>query len=274
MHHASKGCRDLDDPQYAGNNVLLRINGRGVVLGYDNGSYIARPPYRRQDYKYFGGYPGATDSIITAYLRNGTAAGYAIDPNRFPGIWAFLRINGIWALLKDRREGRGANAVTEILDMNHSDVAVGFYKSAKGNDVPFILNVRSERFTEFKLPGAVSAEATGIDDSGDIVGFFDGSDGIQGFLSTDGPHAVLSYPGAKATWVFDVTAGGQIVGSYEDASGYIHGFMSLESSGKRTWQTVDDPNATSNVVHGINAKLQIVGSYVDSAGDSHGFLCR
>jgi probable HAF family extracellular repeat protein len=63
---------------------------------------------------------------------------------------------------------------------------------------------------------------------------------------------------------------GQIVGTYSDASGNMHGFV----HSKGTYQTIDDPNGngTMTVVNGINDKGDLVGFYMDAKTHTDGFV--
>ena len=268
-------CRTLDDPKYSGQNELLAVNGRGVVLGYDNESYLARPPYRPKDYRYLGEYPGSQYSMVTGFVGNHVIAGYIVDTSQLKGIWSFFRMNGVWSLLIDRHEGKGADAVTEILGINRLGDAVGFYLNAKGIAVPFLLSVGPEEFTKLAPPGANGAEATGIDDPGAVVGFYTASDGsMRGYLYERKAYTELSYPGSGNTWFSGVASGDQIVGSYIDSSGATHGLLVTHPVGNPQWQSLDFPNAAATEARGINAESQIVGDFVDGSGNTHGFLCK
>jgi len=85
----------------------------------------------------------------------------------------------------------------------------------------------------------------------------------------------LDEPGISVTAPTAINASGQVVGSYVDANGNIHGF--LYSGGK--FGMLDNPNAveTYGSEHGtypadINANGQVVGTYVAADGVAHGFI--
>ena len=126
-------------------------------------------------------------------------------------------------------------------------------------------------FTNFDDPLATDhfTNATGINASGDIVGFYEASAVNHGFLLSRGTYTTIDDPlGTKGTFAQSINDMGQIVGSYRDSASTNHGF--LLSGG--TYTTIDDPLATTatNAI-GLNNKGQIVGEYLNATG-IHGFL--
>ena len=118
--------------------------------------------------------------------------------------------------------------------------------------------------------------AQGINDAGEIVGYFkDSSNAFHAFTLTNGTFATLDDPQATGgTWGFGINDLGQIVGRFDDASGE-HGF--LYSGGIFT--TVDEPNAvvpspqvdTVTKITGINNAGRMAGFYFDDTSGIHGF---
>src|SRR5262249_6007641 len=103
--------------------------------------------------------------------------------------------------------------------------------------------------------------AYGINDFGQIVGYYGGAAGFHGFLYSGGTYVTLDDPVGTATTAYDINNLGQIVGSYFNNTG-IHGF--LYSGG--TYITLDDPLAIGGgtTATGINDSGQIVGYYVEA----------
>src|SRR2546426_1157699 len=111
---------------------------------------------------------------------------------------------------------------------------------------------------------AAGTAANGINDTGQIVGWYeDGSGGLHSFLYSGGTYTTLDHPLATGyTVATGINNKGQIVGYYANGSSSLHGF--LYSGG--TYTTLDDPLATATthggtVAQGINASGQIVGFY-------------
>jgi len=113
---------------------------------------------------------------------------------------------------------------------------------------------------------------TGINDAGQIVGYYQDSPEVHGFLYEGGIFTLIDVPGASATRPWDISNAGQIVGN---ASGSNHGFLYDGSN----FSTIVFPGAVSTSVRGINNSGHIVGSYtlneLDPSGNffiNHGFL--
>jgi len=103
--------------------------------------------------------------------------------------------------------------------------------------------------------------------------------GLAATLTAAGPPVFtpVDFPGAILTNAQGVNAQGDVVGTYNDASGQQHGF--LRSGGR--YRTIDFPNSRVDApgaaitrVFGINDRGDIVGTFVDSAGRTHGFLAQ
>ncbi len=114
--------------------------------------------------------------------------------------------------------------------------------------------------------------ANGINDAGQIVGYYADTSGDHGFLYSGGTYATLDDPWPKGlTVATGINDAGQITGYYVDSNDTPHGF--LYNGSTSTYTTIDDPLGTKGTVaFGNNAAGQIVGYYVDSSGVDHGFL--
>ena len=111
--------------------------------------------------------------------------------------------------------------------------------------------------------GAGGTFAQGINDPGQVVGYFYDSTGIHGFSKTGSSFTTLNYPDAPlTTFAEGINNKGDVVGRYNpDVAGTVvnkaGGF--LYSGGVYT--AINDPSATDTLVQGINNKDQIVGFY-------------
>ncbi len=127
-------------------------------------------------------------------------------------------------------------------------------------------------FSDFNYPGyPITVDSTvpfGINDGGQIVGFYFPPSSFSGFLLSGGNFSTINYPGAVGTAPYGINNSGQIVGYYIDSSSQYHGF--LLSGGN--FSTIDYPGAINTAAYGINNLGQIVGAYSDSSGQYHGFL--
>jgi probable HAF family extracellular repeat protein len=123
-------------------------------------------------------------------------------------------------------------------------------------------------YTSIDYPNAKLTNALGINDVGDIVGYYYYSPTARhGFLYSNGQYTSIEYPNAAQTEAWAINDTGQIVGYYIDSNSNFFGF--LYSNGQ--YSQISLGNNTFTVALGINDDGQIVGYYQDSAG-YHGFL--
>ena len=121
-------------------------------------------------------------------------------------------------------------------------------------------------FTTFEVPGAVSTVGTGINNAGQVVGFFDiaiGTDRTRthGFLYAGGTFSTLDVPaaGGDVTRAWGINNTGQIVGQFSAATGK-HGFLYTGGS----YTTFGVPGAgggNGTLPLAINDSGQIVGTF-------------
>jgi probable HAF family extracellular repeat protein len=112
-------------------------------------------------------------------------------------------------------------------------------------------------FTTFNVPGAYPGTtiAEGVNDAGQIVGYYRNSTGQHGFLDTNGVFATIDVPSSTATVALGINNAGEIVGG-TNIGGGPHGI--LDSNG--VFSTVDFPGSLASEPYGINGVGQIVGS--------------
>ena len=113
-------------------------------------------------------------------------------------------------------------------------------------------------FTAIDFPGATDTYVFGINDSGEIVGFFrEAGRSGHGFLrSATGAFTAIDVPGAATTSALKINRVGQIVGTFVDARGKFHGFLRAPTG---TVTSIDVPGAIGTYAQGINNAGQIVG---------------
>ncbi|MFZ0927032.1 MAG: carboxypeptidase regulatory-like domain-containing protein [Syntrophobacteraceae bacterium] len=124
---------------------------------------------------------------------------------------------------------------------------------------------------------------TAINNSGQAVGSYVGSEGVNGFMYSGGQFTSLAPPGGYDTRPGGINDSGQVVGTYtyEDTSGYYEMLGFLYSGGQYTTLDAQIPNTFVDSIFftGINNDGEIVGDYdglpVGYSGgieQSHGFL--
>jgi len=172
---------------------------------------------------------------------------------------------------------RGKNTFAH--DINDSGDIVGFY-GINGESFGGFVDIGG-KFTTLHDPLAVGdvtnpqavgvTFAFGINNNGDIVGYYFDSEGVAlGFVDVGGKYTTLYDPssthGTVATGIDDY---GDIVGYYFYREGALFGFVDI--SGKYT--TLLLPGAKQTAAFGFNDNGEmVVGTYLDFKDVHHGFV--
>jgi uncharacterized membrane protein len=121
------------------------------------------------------------------------------------------------------------------------------------------------KFTNVKVPGALTTAAGGVNNSGVVVGQYQAGKGVtRGFMLNGGKLTRIDRPKGSQTICRNINSSGAIVGSYVNANGTMTGF--LYENGKFT--DIPGPaGAKFSEANGINDSGSIVGHYGDSSGN-------
>jgi len=187
---------------------------------------------------------------------------------------------------------------TDARGINNAGIIVGEY------DVPTLINgigtlpipngfVRDAAgsFTQIHFPNSSATIARGINDSGDIVGWYivvtnppNFAIAVHGFVLSKGVYTSLDAPGATGTIANGVNEQGEITGSYTTGPISLNTFFGDSPIGSRgyvrsadgsTFTFIDFPNALSTDCRGgFSPGGDLVGTYADSSGSEHGFLAH
>jgi hypothetical protein len=267
---------DQADPTF---NQLLGINSHNVIAGYfgsgatghPNKGYLLNPPYGQANYVNEN-FPGSAQTQVTGIDNLGNTSGFWVTANGTNH--GFVEWNGVFRSYNDPLTPHTAGSVNQLLGINNAGNAVGFYNDAKAHSHGYELNQATGQFTPIHVPG-VSVVATGINNAGDIVGFAtDAGGNTTSWLKIGTTTTAFGFPGGSDTQAFGINSKNQIVGSYLDGGGVLHGFVLTNPLGPVSqWKTIDDPNGIgSTVVNGINTAGDLVGFYTDAAGNTDGML--
>jgi probable HAF family extracellular repeat protein len=269
----------LDNPDDPDFNELLGINNIGKVCGFDGEVGNHRKPargYCSQDYgnSHFRNenYPGAVATVVTSLNSARTFAGWYLT--RQGWIFGFIYTHGIWTSYKDPQLRKGSSNTTELLGINQSGLAVGFYSDERGIDHGFELNEVTGKFHGITPPGGRSVEATGINGKGDIVGWMTTAGGeTKSFLLKGGSYTIFANSHGNTTEALAVNWQDQVVGFWSTNSGTKHAFVLTNPLNAPVWQTIKEPKADgTTVLTSIQDHDYMVGYYVDGAGHTNGFL--
>jgi uncharacterized membrane protein len=268
--HASYTYTSLNYPG-AGYTSAHGINNAGTIVGSYSDDLVFAYAFVLSGGAYapLGGYPGALFTDANGIDGAGTTVvgGYGFSQTSDQD-YGFYLIRGAFTTLQ--YPGTSENWINAI--NNAGTVIVGWYIDAQGHDHAYtVINGTYVALPDY--PGASNTDATGVNDTGSIVGYWSSGGFRHGFLLTGGIYTSIDVPGADpatkpGTRPHGINNAGTIVGEYADLSGMIHGFVL--SNGIYT--TLDYPGALSTKAGGINDAGTIVGEYTDANGHNHGFL--
>ncbi len=130
-------------------------------------------------------------------------------------------------------------------------------------------------FTPIDYPNALDTDAIGINNRGQVTGYFieadeAGNRRIHGFLLNriNGVPIPIDYPKAPNTQAYGINNVGEIVGVFGADFDTAHGFL----LSNHVYTPIDFPEAAATLPYGINDSGQIVGEFTDNVGVTHGFL--
>ncbi len=270
----------LQNPTF---NQLLGINNAGVIAGYfgdgtiinNNGFTYANGAFTPENVA------GADQTQVVAINNTLTSGHYntaGFSVNNASGVnRGFTNISGVVTNV----DGPGST-FTQVLGLNDKNRAVGFY-TAGGVTSGFVYNTSTTALTTLNLPAswnATSVTATGINNSGVIVGFYTSCAGcIAGFIDNNGTFSSPTDLNGTNPMFFGINNLGQVVGTDTSAGNFSEGFVYDMNAG--TWTTIFDPLASHSTngfdisgttLNGINDLGQVVGFYADAAGNVDGML--
>ncbi len=149
---------------------------------------------------------------------------------------------------------------TGAAGINNIGMISGSYTGGEGDNYGLHGFVESNgSYTSFDCSSLKVTDGYGINNKGDIVGFYFDVSGQHGFLFSSGVCSRIDYPGAYGTSAVGINDNGQIVGYYGDANGNAHGFF---YDGHGDFTKIDHPNGEFETVpNGINNAGLVAGYY-------------
>src|SRR5271166_6311358 len=247
---------------------LLGINNSLNIAGYHNFAQNSGFTLRLPSNFTTENYPGSMMTQITGINNGKTTDGFYVDNNNVTH--GFTDINGNYATVDFP-----GTVFNQLLGQNDMGQASGYYSMSQNNSTPDTPYVYDELgggvFQVINIPAAVGgAQATGINNSQQISGFYIDSQGVNhGFLLNFGLLVTLDAPSSNFTQALRLNNKGQVAGTYMDQGCNTNGFVWTSAGG---FQTIDEPNGFgTTVVNGINDKGVLVGFYGTSPNNS-GFV--
>lgn len=166
-----------------------------------------------------------------------------------------------------------AGSYSQPLAINDTGSIVGVFGGSSGPE-GFLLN--GARYSAITGPaGSIQSEATGIDNGGDIAGWYINASSVtQGFLlnGSTGTYSTIAVPGATATEITGINSAGGLVAGIADLSTGESGFLYDYGSSSPQYFSFNLPVALSINSMSINDLGDIACTYADVNGLSHGCL--
>jgi hypothetical protein len=213
-------------------------------------------------------------TVPTSINSKGVIAGYYIDSSNL--LHGFLR--------------QANGQITEFSPPNMSDVfVVGINSSnqivgignrmvSTGSETDGFLRSPAGHLTLIKPAGATLTQPWQINDSGSIVGSFQDSAGMHGFIrDSSGNYTVVDDPDAQiglgsGTWALAINANGAVTGYYDDThTAGIRAFVRDQFGNYTNFDVISDP-IQAVVPTAINASGEVAGYYADFGYAIHSFL--
>ena len=183
--------------------VAFGINDNGVIVGqYTDSNTGTTPGFVDVNGAFTTIAPAGAPSVSAQGINNnGLVTGfYAANGTANESGFLFDTKTNIFTALPDPSTAQTANgnlAFTQFLGINDMGEAVGYYQTTDtGSQFGFLFNTATKTYTFLDDPQAASVKGvrttqiTGINNAGEIAGFFIGADGVQrGFVGAPVPEA-------------------------------------------------------------------------------------
>lgn len=262
--HATPSFANIIDPLNPTFTQALGTNDAGTIVGYGNASAfngfrLTLPSsFTRENF------PGQPATQVIGISGAGNTVGFYVDAAG--GNHGFTETGGTFTTVD-----RPGTVFNQLLGINRAGTEIAGYSSTDftGATLQHAFSLAGGVYTDINalLPTNFNSQATGVNDAGKVVGFYqDAAGNFTAFTDTAGMIAHFLFPGSVSTQALGINDIGQIVGDYLDAAGVMHGF--LDAGGVFT--TLDPTGSTATTINGINDRGRVVGFYVDAAGNTIG----
>jgi hypothetical protein len=248
---------------------LLGINDHDEIAGYHNVNENKGFTYELATKKFkIENYPGSVMTQVIGIDSLGGTCGFYVDNGGVTH--GFLDDNNSYKTVDFP-----GTPFNQLLGRNDLAQAAGYYSqtaNGSGPFVPYIYDINGGVFEVINIPGSTSAQATDINFSQQVTGFFiDSNQVTHGWWLNAGTFVQLDFPNAMATQATGENNIGQVAGTYQDSSGNSHGFVWSSKTGKYT--SVDDPKGVGvTFVNSLNDKGQLVGFTMPTSTTASGFV--
>lgn len=255
--------QDPADPTFT---QLLGINNSGTIAGFTGaltaqGFTLVLPNTFTTE-----NFPGAAQTMVTGINQAGYTVGIYVDSGGTTH--GFVDIGGTFETVD-----APATLFNQALGINNSDRTTGYSSATDpaGMTGQTAYTQSGGVFTNINalLPVNFNSQAVGIDDLGDVVGFYMptmttsiGFEDVGGVITTIDPFS------SAFTQALGINNLGEIVGFYVDGMGTQHGY--IDNGGVFT--AFDPPGSVNTTINGVNDLDEFVGFYTDAGDNTIGFV--
>jgi hypothetical protein len=259
-------------------NQELGINSSGQIAGYfgsgaqghPNKGYTVVPPYGQANFTNEN-FPPSAQTQVTGINNAGVTVGFWSNSNLGVGMdsnFGFTDVGGTFTNVNNPNTPAVTPSFNQLLGVNNSNTAVGFYTDAAGVNHGYTYTIASNTFSaNINDPKAGTGTGQGttaaaINNSGEIAGFYvDAGNTTHGFIEQMNMFTTIDVIGSTFTQLLGINDNGLADGDFMDANGNTHGF--LFNLNNDTFQILDDPSGIgTTTLNGINDLNQLVGFYV------------
>jgi hypothetical protein len=154
--------------------------------------------------------------------------------------------------------------------INDAGVAVGDALSARAS-VAWIWDPATLSYSFFSVPGAAESTTSpsGLNDQGQIVGFFANAAGVHGFVKEYGSYTTIDAPGAAYTLLNGINNGGVMQGQVYHSAFAVEGFVATSDG---IFRIVNYPGARMTTIVGINDRGDLCGAHWETFGINSAFI--
>jgi PEP-CTERM motif len=272
---------DIIDPANPTFTQALGINGSDTIVGYGNatafdGFVLTLPPvpgnFTRENYPNPSPPPSTFFTQVTGIDAGGDTVGFYVTNPVLGTTSGFGKVaSGPFFTIN-----QPGFVFNQVLGVNQVGSEVAGYSTTDptGMTGQKAFTATGPAFTSFTdinalLPANFNSQATGVNNAGTVVGFYqDALGNFHAFEDLAGLINSFEYPGSMSTQALGINDLDEIVGDYVDPlNGNMYGF--LDNGGVFT--SLDPFGSTAVTANGINDKGIIVGFYVNGIGNTIGF---
>jgi hypothetical protein len=239
----------IDDPSpnvdpFMQPNGTFGINARGQIVGtytdsnsISHGYFLSNGQFTTLDD------PNAPNNVSAATtVKQGTVAEGINEQGQIVGFYydivgaahGFLLSGYQWTTLDKPGAGTSPTQGTYAFGINVSGQTVGQYVGPDNSMHGFLFSGGQYTTLDDPSPDVTLTAAQGINDRGQIVGYYADAVTVHGFVLSGGTYTTLDFPGAGigGTQASGINSSGKIVGFYVDMMmGVQHGFLATPDRG-------------------------------------------